>query len=342
MRPPIRRVAIVTAGENPSFDYYFAPRFALHAGPPVSRFDLTASRRAREAADLAGAFVIFCRYASRGWLTTLQARDGELAGVGLFIDDDIEALSADPRNSWRYKWKLRRYALDRWPRMKPLLDAVWVSTPPLAELWSSSAPRLIPPIAAEADLASTPVAAARPTVGLHATASHAADQRWLGPVVRTVLAADPIVTFEVVAGGGRERYWRGDPRVRVIPYRSWPAYRADTAAHGRDLLLAPLTPGAANTARADVKRIDAARCGAALLVSDPAVFQVSAAEASLGMTAQLDVATWSARIVDLMADRERRRALVDLNRDKLIAARRAAPGLFEPAGEGIGGAWRLT
>ena len=336
---PVRRLAIVTAGENPSFDYYLAPRLALHAAPPMSRFDLSAPRRTRETADWADTFIIFCRYVSRGWLSTLEAHAGELAGVGLFIDDDVAALAAGALQSLRYRWKLRRLATDRWPRLTPMLDAVWVSTAPLAELWSAKAPRLTPPLADEADLATRPMSPDRPLVALHATSSHDADQRWLAPVVRAVLAADPAITFEVVARS--ERFWRGDERVRVIPYRSWPDYRADTAAHGRDLMLAPLLPSAANAARADVKRIDAARCGAALLVSDRAVFQVSQAEAALGMAAPLDAATWTRRILELMGDPERRRALVDLNRAKLSAARQAATGLFAADGAGIGGAWRL-
>jgi hypothetical protein len=342
----VRRLAIVTAGENPSFDYYLAPRLALHAAPPVIPFDLAASRRVRERADWQGVFLLFCRYLSEGWLRTALTHAGELAGLGLFIDDDMEALAADRTNRWRYRWKLRRQGLDLWPRLTPVLDALWVSTSPLAERWGRNAgapvPRLTPPLAGEADLAAAPARPLRPLIALHATSSHGADQRWLAPVVREVLAADPRVEFEVVADPGRDRLWRGDPRVRVIPYRSWPAYRADTAAHGRDLLLAPVQPGAANAARADVKRIDAARCGAALMVSDAAVFQVSPGEAALGMAAPLEASAWVQGVLGLIGDEERRRALIDLNREKLIAARRTASALFAPAAAGMEGTWRLT
>jgi hypothetical protein len=342
----VRSLAIVTAGQNPSFDYYLAPRLALHESPPVLRFDLAASRRVRESADWQGVFLLFCRYFSDGWLRTARAHAGELAGLGLFIDDDMEALAADRTNRWRYRWKLRRQGLNLWPRLTPLLDALWVSTPPLAELWTHKVgtlfPRLTPPLAGECDLASVPARPPRPLIALHATSSHGADQRWLAPVVGEVLAADPRVDFEVVADPGRDRLWRGEPRIRVIPYRSWPAYRADTAAHGRDLLLAPLQPGAANAARAEVKRLDAARCGAALMVSDPAVFQVSPGEAALGMVAPLQVSAWVQGVLSLIGDEARRRALIELNRERLVAARRAASALFEPATAGKEGTWRLT
>jgi hypothetical protein len=332
----------VVAGDNPSFDYYLAPRLALHPGPPIERLDLRALPSVREAAPWTDTFVIFCRYVSRGWLATLHRRAPELAGVGLFIDDDIAALARSPDAGWRYRWKLHRHALSRWPRLAPMLDRVWVSTTPLAELWGRHAPVLLPPIAGELDLASTPQASAFPLVGLHATSSHGADQRWLEPVVRGVLAADPAIKFEVVAGRDVARRWAGDPRVRVIPYRSWPDYRAETAAHGRDLLLAPTMPGPVNAARAAVKRIDAARCGAALLVSDPMVFEVSDDEAGLGMAAPLEAGSWIDRILALMGDEARRRALIGLNRTKLIEARRTASSLFVGDAAATETAWRLA
>lgn len=334
----VRRVAIVTDGENPSFDYYFAPRLAMHRGPPVARFDLAAPRGDREGGAWTDTLVIFCRYASAAWLRTLRAQD--LAGIGLFLDDDIEALAAARETRWRYKRKLHRNALRLWPELRPRLDRVWTSTAPIARRWT--APVLLPPLAGEIDLASVPERSERPLVGLHATGSHVADHLWLEPVVRGALATDPNLEFEVVADRWSERRWRGDPRIRVVPYQSWTRYRADTAAHGRDLLLAPLLPTAANAARADVKRIDAARCGAALLVSDSSVYRVSAEEAVLGMVAPLDTGAWIRAIVGLMSDPVRRVALVQLNRAKLIEARRVAPALFESADGGMGEAWRLA
>ncbi|HXV00350.1 MAG TPA: hypothetical protein VG166_07620 [Caulobacteraceae bacterium] len=290
--------------------------------------------------------MLFCRYASESWLRTVLAHGGELAGVGLFIDDDMEALAADRNLRWRYRWKLRRHGMTLWPRLTPLLEGLWVSTSPLESLWAQKAgaptPRLTPPLPGEADLASAPVRPPRPLIASHATSSHGADQRWLAPVVGAVLAAHPGVDFEVVADPGRDRLWRGEPRIRVIPYRDWPAYRADTAAHGRDLLLAPLHPGRANAARADVKRIDAARCGAALMVSDPLVFQVNPDEEALGMVAPLEPAAWVKGILGLIGDEDRRRMLTDLNREKLSSARRTAAALFAPASEGMDGTWRLT
>ncbi len=338
----IRRVAIVVTGENPSFDYYFAPRFGLHPSPPVRRFNLFATPRELAEISWAGTYVIFCRYVTNTWLQLVRANFDSLAGVGLFVDDDIAAMAAAPEMNWLYRLKLHHRALLPWRGLIPLLDRVWVSTPILADRWRQMSPQLLPPVADVIDLSASPVPSAGRLIGLHAGGSHRADKAWLEPVMRAVLAASSDIIFEVVAEDSGDWRWRGDPRVRVIPFRSWPQYRADTAGQGRDMLLAPFLPTVVNAARAEVKRIDAARCGAALLVADHAVYQVSAAEAGLGMVVPLDAGSWANAILALAGDPERRRALIKLNREKLLEVRQATRPLFAPADDVDPGAWRVT
>ena len=333
---------MVTAGENPSFDYYFASRFGLHPGPPARRYELSASRQDLAGVSWADTLVVFCRYVNKAWLNVVRANRDELAGICLFVDDDIEAMAEAPELSWHYKLMLRRRALTPWRALIPLLDRVWVSTPHLAERWRGMSPHLLPPVADLFDLCASPAPSAGTLVGIHAGGSHRADKAWLEPVVQAVLAAAPDLTFEMVVEAGRDWRWRGDPRVRVIPFRSWPEYRADTASRRRDLLLAPLLPTSVNAARAEVKRIDAARCGAALLVSDPAVYQVSPAEANLGMVVPLDVDGWTRAILGLSRDTERRQALARLNKEKLLEIRATTRPLFATAGDTATDAWRLT
>jgi hypothetical protein len=339
---PIRQVVIVVAGENPSFDYYFAPRFGLHPSPPVRRYDLFASRRELAGISWASTFVIFCRYVNNAWLRVVREHQAQLAGIGLFVDDDIEAMAAAPELSWLYKLMLRRRAILPWRALTPMLDQVWVSTPYLADRWRAMSPRILGPVADVMDLSATPTPSSQIVIGVHASGSHRADKAWLEPVVRGVLAASPHVTFEIVVERGRDWRWSEDPRVQIIPFRSWPKYRADTAGQGRDILLAPFRPTAVNAARAEVKRIDAARCGAALLVSDQVVYQVSAAEAQLGMVVPLDIGSWTNAILSLAADTDRRRMLVKLNREKLLQVRRTTAPLFVQAGPLAPGAWNLA
>lgn len=333
---------MVVGGENPSFDYYFAPRFGLHPSPPVRRFDLFAFPEQIAEAVAPGTFLIFCRYLNRNWLKAVRAGRNRLAGIGLFVDDDIVAMVMAPELAWLYRLKIFYRALGPSWAIRPHLNRVWVSTPYLAERWKAMSPVVMPPLADVMDLSTEPISTGHTVIGLHAGGSHRADKIWFEPVVRGVLAAAPNVTFEIVAENASDWTWRGDPRVRVIPFQSWPRYRADTAGLGRDLLLAPFRPTAVNAARAEVKRIDAARCGAALLVADPNVYQVSAEEAALGMVVPVDVASWTTAILTLADDRPRRAALVKLNREKLIAVRRATGPLFVRREDSPAGGWSLA
>jgi hypothetical protein len=308
----------------------------------VRRYPLSASPAQLAQEDWRDVLVVFCRYVNAAWLKMLRLNRHRVAGVGLFVDDDIEAMVAAPELPLRYRLRLRRLASGRWRHLLPMVDVVWVSTPQLAETWRARPTRWLPPIADVVDLTATPAANGATLVGLHATGSHRADQIWLAPVIQAVLAASRDVTFEVVADGLWALRWRGDPRVRVIPSREWPSYRADTANVARALLLAPLKPTQVNAARAEVKRIDAARCGAALLVSDPVVYQVSQAEAALGMVNPLDPGAWTRAVLLLASDPERRESLVRLNRERLLAMRRATPPLFDLIPDSHPDVWRLA
>jgi hypothetical protein len=64
------------------------------------------------------------------------------------------------------------------------------------------------------------------------------------------------------------RQFRDLPRVRILHPMRWPSYLAETGQGRCDLLLTPLLESPLNAARAPVKFIDAARCGAAGLYSD--------------------------------------------------------------------------
>ncbi|MCX5961051.1 MAG: glycosyltransferase, partial [Cyanobacteria bacterium] len=64
------------------------------------------------------------------------------------------------------------------------------------------------------------------------------------------------------------RQFRDLPRVRILHPMRWPSFLAETGQGRCDLLLTPLLESPLNAARAPVKFIDAARCGAAGLYSD--------------------------------------------------------------------------
>jgi hypothetical protein len=261
---------------------------------------------------LSGAFVIFCRYASRPWLHAVEAAADVLAGVGLFVDDDIEALALDSSIPLGYRMRLLwRYHIHR-RKLARHCDILFVATPELAMRHKLAVSYELPPLASGDD-APRPSAAAILKIAFHSTSVHAAEHRWLQPVMKSALAAEPSMSFEVIAGPLLSRRWQGLPRTSIVSPIPWPQYRTQSHERGADLLLAPLLPTYANAARSWTKRIDAMRLGAALLVSDPHVYRLDPEEEALGMRVALNPNAWSKAIVDLARDHDRLARLRDLN-----------------------------
>ncbi len=329
-RAPARIVAVVT-GPNPSFDYYLAPRLA-HAGIPFEVLELSeAPTQAEAARRLEDAFVLFCRYASSAWIRAIEAAPSAIADTGLFIDDDIDALAADSSVPLWYRLRLLRLHLRHRKRLGRVCGLVFAGTPLVAERLMEAQPRVLTPIAGEADLpvAREPQPAFR--LAFHSTSVHAAEHRWLKPVVRDALAAEPSMTFETMVSAPLSWRWRGLPRTVLRSPMPWSTYRTVSRETGADLLLAPLLPGVANAARSWTKRIDAMRLGAALLVSDANVYRPDPEERALGMYVPMESAAWTRAIVELAQDRTRLARLRDLNR-AYVLRESAKAGSLIPGG----------
>jgi hypothetical protein len=326
------RIIVVTAGANPSFSYYFSPRIARFGRVPVEVADIGAAPAAECAGDaLSGAFVIFCRYMSGAWMRAVEAATDTLAGVGLFLDDDIDALARDAAIPLPYRLRLSWLHLAHRQKLARHCDALYVATPELAARHAGAQPRVLPPLASDDDLPISTMTTDTVRVAFHSTSVHAAEHRWLQPIMRSALAAEPSLSFEVIAGPPLSWRWRGLTRTRVMAPMPWPHYRAKSRARGADLLLSPLLPTKANAARSWTKRIDAMRLGAALLVSDPAVYRPDPEELSLGMCVPPDSARWEQAIRDLARDRERLARLRDLNAAHVQRASKAETPLIVDA-----------
>ena len=307
------RIVVVIAGPNPSFAYYLSPRLA-QARVPVEVNDVGAAPSPANArADLTGAFVIFCRYMSSAWMRAIEASSDMLAGVGVFVDDDIEALAFDPSVPLPYRLRLLRLHLVHRRKLARCCDVLYVATPVLAARHATARPTELPPLAGDDDKSASATRTDGVHAAFHSTSVHAAEHRWLRPIMQSTLATEPSLSFEVIAGPPLSWRWRGLPRTRVVPPMPWPSYWAETRAPGVDLLLSPLLPTRANAARSWTKRIDAMRLGAALLVSDPDVYRPDAEERALGMCVPPEPAAWERAIRDLARDRERLTRLRDLN-----------------------------
>jgi hypothetical protein len=256
---------------------------------------------------------------SGAWLDAVERNADAIAGVGLFVDDDIDALFADTTVPLTYRGRLARLALMHRRRLVRWLDLLFVSNPVLAARYEAARPRILTPVASAADEPHQRAPSAGLRVAMHSTFVHAAENRWLRPVMRAVLEQESSVSLEVVTGSLRALAWRGVPRVGITPPMRWPDFRRHGRERGADLLLAPLLPSPANAARSATKRIDAMRLGAALMISDAAVYGPTAEETALGTCGPARSDEWIAAIRALAHDRERLGRLRDLNRAHVLA-----------------------
>lgn len=315
LRQPVRRIVAVIDGPNPSFDYYLAPRLAQPGMPRHTVFDVSSPPPDFSAPEYAGTLMLFCRYMSGAWLRAAAAARGNLAGVALFLDDDIDALFAEVSVPLRYRLHLFRRALAHRHRLSGLLDLLFVANPAIAARHGIADARLLSPVASAADEPAPRAQDGPFRVAFHSTYVHWREHEWLMPVVADLARCNPALRLEAMAGPVLARGWKAIPGVNVVPPQPWPAYRARSRSEGADLLLAPLLSGPANAARSQTKRIDAMRLGAALLVSDRDIYRCGDEELAHGMHAPPDPALWVETIAALAADPVRVRRLRDLNRD---------------------------
>ncbi|KAA3507659.1 hypothetical protein [Agrobacterium rosae] len=262
-RKEIKRVILFGRHPNPTADYYFSARLSSAYG---SDFHLADIRNVDfKKIDPDGAFVIVCRYASSRVLDWISEHQEKLAGVGLFLDDNIPAIITGEDASIAYRLFLFYRALLPLRRLNRHLDTVWVSTPKLAACLADVEAVILPPSPPENLWRTTRSSDAGQDIliAYHATSVHYSEHLFLRPVIADVLARRPQAKFEVFAGKMAARIWEGMERTVVRTPTSWSEYVEETIERRIDIMLVPLTPSLVNDCRAPTKRIDVARTGAA-------------------------------------------------------------------------------
>lgn len=302
-RRPVRRVILFGQHPNPTSDYYFSARLAAPGMPEYQVVDIRDSDF--RALDPEGAFVIFCRYASEHTLDWIDRSAEQLAGVGLFIDDNIPAVISSSESSIPYKFKLFTKAL--WPlrRLNRLLDIVWVSTPRLAQEVPEARPRILSPAPAFA-LWKNPLVDMEKSekrsvhLAFHATGIHVQEHRFLQPVIREILAARQTVSFEVFADARTAPLWKGIDRATIRQPLPWRDYLKEGVNRRIDIMLVPMSASLVNDCRSSTKRIDVARAGAA------GVFSISEAYGGPDAGGEIRIpnirAVWQEAILNLIDD----------------------------------------
>lgn len=308
---PLSRVYLVEERPNPSVDYFVLPALRA-AGEQVIRCNF---RQTPSPAELIGASVVFVRYVPPRWVRLINAVRARLARLVFFMDDDLLDSAAAQGQPWRYRFKLVRLATSRRQWLWNQGAALWVSTHYLQDKYAAWQPRLIAP---------TPLPTTDSTdfirVFYHGSASHAAEIRWLYPVIETALHEEPRLSFEIVGGPNVYRRYRQLPRTTIVHPLSWSAYQSFIAMPGRHIGLAPLLERPFNRARSCTKFLDIARAGAVGIYSPGAVCGATVEHGVNGWIAALDPVAWTDTILTLARDEGRRRSLLAGAHRQLLAA----------------------
>lgn len=300
-------VALVHQGAGSTIDHFLrGPLERL--GAPVVEIDSGQGPEACTRQQLAGcALVVVVRYLPRPWLAPLAALRRQGTPLAYLMDDDLldPAAQADLPRAYRQRLWQRVTRLQR--RLPELVDRIWVTSPALAEKYAPLGAELLP-LWPHPDLL-----APRPRLQLAylGTAVHEAEFLWLLPLLTALQERHAHTHVELFGDLSLNRRFRQLPRVRILHPMRWANYLAETGSGRIDILLTPLLASPFNAARAPVKLIDAARCGAAGLYSDRPPYRGFVRHGRDGLLLADDPARWLAAIEALIADPDARRRLAE-------------------------------
>lgn len=323
-RSPVKRIVVFGRHPNPTSDYYFAARLAAPGMPSHQFADIRDDDFS--SIDPDGAFVIVCRYASRAILDWIDQQKSRIAGVGLFLDDDIPSVFVSNGADMAYRYFVLRHALLPLRRLNRHLDIVWASTPNLAKRLKHAKAVVLPP-APPTSLWETPHPLARNksneiTIAYHATALHVEEHTFLSPIIHAVLAARQNTRFEVFAGRETAAIWADTDRVTVRKPIPWSTYLEEASSRKIDIMLVPLARSTVNDCRAPTKRIDVARMGAA------GIFSISHAYGEPGSDGEIllpyNAIAWQNAIISMIDDEEKRQVAAAATRQRVAAMSRTA------------------
>ena len=345
-----RAIYLVEEGPNPSTDYFLLPALRGLSLPVVR---CSWSSRLPGAQELTNATVVFVRYIPTDWKRLISQTRHSLTELVYFMDDDLWDVGAAAGLSWKYRFKLARYATRHQRWLKAMQATLWISTKWLADKYASQQPRLLRPAMLEpttsmaamlepatskaamlepptslaamlkpatskaailkpvTSMGASSTSAATPTLQLfyHGSASHRADIEWLYPVIKTVLARDTRLHFEII-GDVRTRALYGSlERCTVLAPLKWPAYRKLLETPGRHIGLAPAVPHPFNRARSHTKFFDITSTGAVGIYAAQGPCRGVLADRKHGLLVEMTPEAWVEAILLLADDSTLRQAL---------------------------------
>ncbi len=276
--------------------------------------------------------VVVVRYLPRKWVRPLgQARR---AGATLLylMDDDLlnpELLSELPP---AYRHRVReRITLQR-GRVPDLFDQVWVTSEVLERRYRHLGAVRLPLRPHPSLLVERP----RLQLAYLGTSVHVREFAWLRELLGPLQERHAHTHVDVFGDLAINRQFRDLPRLRILHPMRWANYLAETGPGRVDLLLSPLLESPVNAARAPVKFIDAARCGAAGLYSNRAPYSGFIRHGVDGLLLGDEPRAWLDAIEQLMDDSGTRRRLAEEGRQRALRLSRGEPEEGNPP-EAAGG-----
>lgn len=292
-------VFVVEEHPNPSSDFFVLPAVTCAANRVVrcGFADLPTL------SELEGAAVVFVRYVPPAWVKLVDAVRPRLRSLVFFMDDDMLDVDASVGMPWRYRFKLARMSARRAGWLRRQSAEMWVSTHYLQNKYSKWNPRLVLP-------SPITIPAVTHRVFYHGSASHAAEIRWLRPVMEEVLLREERLVFEIVGGRDVYRLYRGLPRVNVVHPMRWLSYQHFLAMHGRHIGLAPLLDLPFNQARSYTKFFDFTRCGAVGIYSPGSACAEVVRHGVSGLVVALEQEAWVTAILAVARDEPLRQSML--------------------------------
>jgi glycosyltransferase involved in cell wall biosynthesis len=148
------------------------------------------------------------------------------------------------------------------------------------------------------------------------TSVHEKEFAWLRELLSVLQSRQPHTHVDLFGDLTINRLFRDLPRVRILHPMSWSNYLAETGQGRVDLLLTPLLESPFNAAKAPVKFIDAARCGAAGLYSDRPPYRGFIRHGIDGLLLADRHQDWLEAIEHLIHNRSARRRLAEEGRHR--------------------------
>ncbi len=266
--------------------------------------------------------IVVVRYLPRPWRPALARLRAGGVRLQYLMDDDLLDPAAQVDLPRAYRKRLEERITRLRQRLPSLVDGIWVTSEVLATKYAALGADLLP-LRPHADLLAT-----RPRLQLAylGTSVHEAEFLWLLPLIETLQERYRHTHVDLFGDLSLNRRFRHLPRVRILHPMRWPNYLAETGSGRIDILLTPLLPGPFNAARAPVKLIDAARCGAAGLYSDRPPYRGFVRQGIDGILVGDEPTAWLAAIETLIADPVSRQRLAE-------GARQRALGLVPGPGD---------